>query len=73
MKDKMQQAKLIFSLVLILLAVIFVVLNTNQVAISFGFFDVKLPLIIVLVVMIIIGVLIGWFWGSNKGNHDKKS
>ncbi|WEV39387.1 lipopolysaccharide assembly protein LapA domain-containing protein [Lactobacillus sp. ESL0680] len=73
MKGKMQQAKLVFGLVLILLAVIFVVLNTKPVAINFGFFDVKLPLIIVLVVMIIIGVLIGWFWGSNKHNQAKKS
>ncbi|WEV71567.1 LapA family protein [Lactobacillus sp. ESL0785] len=73
MKDKKQQIKLIFSLILLLLAVIFVVLNTNPVAISFGFFAVKLPLIIVLVVMLIIGVLIGWFWGANKHKQSKKS
>ncbi|WEV40631.1 LapA family protein [Lactobacillus sp. ESL0684] len=71
MKDRKQQIKLIASLVLLLLAVIFVVLNTNKVAISFGLFEFKLPLIIVLVVMLIIGVLFGWFWGSNRHNQRK--
>ncbi|MDF7638858.1 LapA family protein [Lactobacillus sp. ESL0791] len=66
MKDKKRQIKLILGLTLLLLAVIFVVLNTNVVAINFGVFDVKLPLIVVLVMMIIIGVLIGWFLRTDK-------
>ena len=57
--------KLILILILTLLAVIFVVLNTKNVAINFGLFNVKVPLIIILVLMIIIGVLIGWFFGAN--------
>ena len=53
MKSKTKQIKLIFTLILTLLAVIFVVLNTNNVAINFGLFQFKLPLIIILVLMII--------------------
>ncbi|KJY58268.1 Uncharacterized protein JF75_09120 [Lactobacillus kimbladii] len=73
MKSKTRQIKLIFTLILTLLAVIFVVLNTNNVAINFGLFQFKLPLIIILVVMIIIGVLIGYFWGSYGHNQDKNN
>lgn len=65
-EHKKRQTKLVISLVLILLAVIFVVLNTHPVAINFGLFQLKLPLVIVLVVMIIIGVVIGWFLGQDK-------
>lgn len=54
-------------------SVIFVVLNTSPVAINFGFFKVKLPLIVVLVVMVIIGMVIAWFFGRNKNEkqHNK--
>ncbi|WP_294757102.1 lipopolysaccharide assembly protein LapA domain-containing protein [uncultured Lactobacillus sp.] len=73
MKSKASQIKLIFTLILMLLAVVFVVLNTNNVAINFGLFKLKLPLIIILVIMIIIGVLIGYFWGSYGHNQDKNN
>lgn len=73
MKSKTSQIKLIFTLILTLLAVVFVVLNTNNVAINFGLFKLKLPLIIILVIMIIIGVLIGYFWGSYGHNQDKNN
>lgn len=67
---KKKQLNIIIGSVITLLAVIFVVLNTNTVAINFGFFKVKLPLIIVLVVMVIVGILLGWFLG--QGNQFKK-
>ena len=73
MKSKTSQIKLIFTLILTLLAVVFVVLNTNNVAINFGLFKLTLPLIIILVLMIIIGVLIGYFWGSYGHNQDKNN
>lgn len=69
---KKKQLNLIISLIVALLAVIFVVLNVNPVAINFGFFTVKLPLIIVLVVMIIIGILLGYFLGQDKAIGQKK-
>lgn len=67
---KKKQLNIIIGSVITLLAVIFVVLNTNPVAINFGFFKVKLPLIIVLVVMVIVGILLGWF--LVQGNQFKK-
>lgn len=71
MGNKKKQINLIISLIVALIAVIFVVLNTAPVAINFGFFRVKLPLIIVLVVMVIIGILLGWFLGQDKINKKK--
>lgn len=61
-----KEKNLIIGSIIALLAVIFVVLNTSPVAINFGFFKVKLPLIITLVVMVIIGVVIAWFFGRDK-------
>ncbi|RVU70614.1 MULTISPECIES: lipopolysaccharide assembly protein LapA domain-containing protein [Lactobacillus] len=70
--DKRRQLNLIIGLIIALVAVIFVVLNTNPVAINFGFFKVKLPLIVVLVVMVIVGVLLGWFWNEDHQINKKK-
>lgn len=72
MSSKKAQINLVISLLVALIAVIFVVMNTSPVAINFGFFKVKLPLIIVLVVMVIIGILLGWFLGQDKQFSKKK-
>lgn len=56
--SKKYQVKLIISLLMILLLVIFAVLNTKEVAINFGFAQAKLPLIIVLVVMFLLGAVV---------------
>ena len=61
-----KQRTLIIGSVVALIAVIFVVLNTSPVAINFGFFKVRLPLIVVLVVMVIIGMIIAWFFGQDN-------
>lgn len=71
MSSKKAQINLVISLLVALIAVIFVVMNTSPVAINFGFFKVKLPLIIVLVVMVIIGILLGWFLGQDKQFNKK--
>lgn len=64
-----KQRNLIIGSVVALIAVIFVVLNTSPVAINFGFFKVRLPLIVVLVVM----VIIAWFFGRDtKEKTDHK-
>lgn len=72
MGEDKKQLKLIIGLIVALIAVIFVVLNTEAVAINFGFFKVRLPLIIILVVMVIIGILLGWFLGSDNQFRNKK-
>ena len=65
-----KQRNLIIGSVVALIAVIFVVLNTSPVAINFGFFKVRLPLIVVLVVM---GMIIAWFFGrDSKEKTDQK-
>ena len=67
-----KQRNLIIGSVVALIAVIFVVLNTSPVAINFGFFKVRLPLIVILVVMVIIGMIIAWFFGRDKKEKDKQ-
>ncbi|NRO44395.1 lipopolysaccharide assembly protein LapA domain-containing protein [Lactobacillus helveticus] len=66
-----KEKNLIIGSIITLIAVIFVVLNTSPVAINFGFFKVKLPLIVILVVMVIIGMIIAWFFGRDK-KKDKQ-
>lgn len=69
-----KQRNLIIGSIVALIAVIFVVLNTSPVAINFGFFKVRLPLIVVLVVMVIIGMIIAWFFGRDaKEKTDHKN
>lgn len=68
-----KQKNLILGSICALIAVIFVVLNTSPVAINFGFFKVKLPLIVILVVMVIIGMVIAWFFGrDHEANKRQK-
>ncbi|WZL16006.1 MAG: DUF1049 domain-containing protein [Lactobacillus kefiranofaciens] len=64
--DMKNQKNLVIGSIVALIAVIFVILNTKPVVINFGFFNVKLPLIVVLVVMVIIGMIIVWFFGHDK-------
>ncbi len=51
-----KQRNLVIGLIIVLVLVIFACLNTEPVAINFGFFQPKMPLIIVLV---IVSLLIG--------------
>ncbi|EEJ72121.1 lipopolysaccharide assembly protein LapA domain-containing protein [Lactobacillus ultunensis] len=66
-----KQRNLILGSICALIAVIFVILNTSPVAINFGFFKVKLPLIVVLVVMVIIGMVIEWLFGRDHKENKK--
>ena len=68
-----KQRNLIIGSIVALIAVIFVVLNTSPVAINFGFIKVRLPLIVVLVVMVIIGMIIAWFFGRDSQEHKAKN
>lgn len=69
--ENKKQIKLIIGLIISLLAVIFVVINTNPVKINFGFFAVKLPLIVILVLMVIIGILLGYFLHPEQQKENK--
>ncbi|QNQ82374.1 DUF1049 domain-containing protein [Lactobacillus sp. PV037] len=61
-----KQRKLVFGLIIVLILVIFACLNTEQVAINFGFFQPKMPLIIILITMILLGAFISMLLGTNK-------
>lgn len=52
------QGRLLTALVVALLIVIFALLNTQSVEISFGFWRFSLPLVLVLIVSVLLGVLI---------------
>ena len=67
-----KEKNLIIGSIIALIAVIFVVLNTSPVAINFCFFKVRLPLIVILVVMVNIGMIMAWFFGSDKKEKDKQ-
>lgn len=53
-----KQRNLVIGLIIVLVLVIFACLNTEPVAINFGFFQPKMPLIIVLVIMLLLLSLI---------------
>ncbi len=67
--------KLIIILILILVATLFLVQNTQVVNISVIFWTYSMSVSIVIVSMLIVGILIGWFLKSyisykNKKNRD---
>lgn len=60
----MKQWRVIISLLLALLVVIFAVLNIESVPISFGFAKVSLPLVIIIIGSLVIGALITFLVSS---------
>ena len=60
------QWRIILGLILTLVIVIFAILNNQQVAINFGFFQPKMPLIIVLVIMLLLGALVSLLIGKGE-------
>lgn len=67
-----KQTKLIWGLILALIAVLFVLLNTEPVMINFGFFQPRVPLIIVLIVMMLVGAIFAWILGRQDWPEDKR-
>ncbi len=64
--------KLIIILVLILVATLFLVQNTQVVNISVIFWTYSMSVSIVVVSMLIVGILIGWFLKSYITYKNKK-
>ena len=56
---KRGNAKLVVALIAAVLAIVFVIINTNQVEINFIFFKVTAPLLVALLVAILLGFIIG--------------
>lgn len=68
-----QSFKLSTSLVLIVLATIFLIQNTQVVQINILFWPIAMSASIMVVMLLVIGILIGWFLNgylSNKKNKD---
>ncbi|MBP2057968.1 putative integral membrane protein [Lactobacillus colini] len=67
-----KQRGFVGGLIIVLLLVIFACLNTKQVAINFGFFQPKMPLIIILIIMILLGAVITMLLGNSKEVKQKQ-
>ncbi len=65
--------KLVFILTLILVAALFLVQNTQVVNINVIFWSYSMSVSIVVVSMLILGILIGWFLKSYISYKSKKS
>ena len=69
MKKQSNQFKLVLGLIIALILLIFVVLNVEPVTINFGFFQPKMPLIIVLVLMMLLGAIVSWLLGNSEDKY----
>ncbi|QNQ80497.1 LapA family protein [Lactobacillus sp. PV034] len=69
MKKQSNQFKLVLGLIIALILLIFVVLNVEPVAINFGFFQPKMPLIIILVLMMLLGAIVSWLLGNSENKY----
>ena len=58
--DRRATARLVVLALLVLYAIVFVVLNTDDVEVSFVFFPATTPLIVALVLVGLIGAVAGW-------------
>jgi uncharacterized integral membrane protein len=61
-------AKHIIVGVLILVVVVLAIANSKKVKVDFVFGDITMPLFLVIVGSALIGWLIGWFMGRNRGD-----
>ncbi|ANZ58054.1 hypothetical protein BGL34_02030 [Fructilactobacillus lindneri] len=59
-----KQFTIITGIILVIIMTIFVLLNMEDTAINFGFATVKLPLILVLLIMMLLGALIIFLFSS---------
>lgn len=66
-----KQRNLVIGLIIVLVLVIFACLNTEPVAINFGFFQPKMPLIIVLVIMLLLGALVSLLIGRGEKSFSR--
>lgn len=70
---KRGNAKLILTGILAVLAIVFVIVNTNQVEINFIFFKVTAPLLIALLVAMLLGFIIGLIFPKLRADGSSGS
>jgi len=68
----LQSFKLSTSLVLLVLATIFLIQNTQVVQISIIFWSISMSAAIMVVTLLVVGILIGWFLNGYLSNKKEK-
>ena len=68
-----QSFKLSTTLVLIVLASVFLIQNTQVVEINILFWSISMSSAIMVVMLLVIGILIGWFLNSYLSNKKEKA
>ena len=67
---KRSNAKLIVAVLAAVLAIVFVIVNTNQVEINFIFFKVTAPLLIALIVAMLLGFIVGLIFPKLRADRN---
>ena len=65
--------KLIFILILIFIATLFIGQNTQIVTVNLLLKTYSMSVAIVVVSMLLIGILVGWFFKGNNNSKEKKT
>lgn len=66
------QWRLLIALLIVILIVIFAILNGDGVPISYGFGEVRAPLIIVITISLLLGSILTLIVSTSSARHDKK-
>lgn len=67
---KRGNAKLVVAAVAAVLAIVFVIINTNQVEINFLFFKVTAPLLVALIVSMLLGFIVGLIFPKLRADRS---
>ena len=67
---KRSNAKLVVAVLAAVLAIVFVIVNTNQVEINFIFFKVTAPLLIALIVAMLLGFIVGLIFPKLRADRS---
>lgn len=66
------QWRLLSALLIVILIVIFAILNGDGVPISYGFGEVRAPLIIVITISLLLGSILTLIVSTSSARHDKR-
>lgn len=67
---KRGNAKLVVAAVAAVLAIVFVIINTNQVEINFLFFKLTAPLLVALIVSMLLGFIVGLIFPKLRADRS---
>lgn len=64
-KPLLQNSRFITILALLLLFTVFVLQNAETVSIQFLFWSFSLPRVLMIIVVLLVGIVIGWLWSEH--------